>query len=81
MFENSRVELILPSELMLMLGFLAFAFVRDFYTQSYCSTDFYVNVCKHKSLYFQLTFNQNQCYKINREPNIHKVFKVIRVLI
>jgi len=32
----------------------------DFYIQSYCSTRFYSNVSKHKSLYFQLTFKHNQ---------------------
>jgi len=37
----------------------------DFNTEICCSNYFYINVSKHKSLYLQLTFSQNQFYIIN----------------
>jgi len=36
----------------------------DFYTQIYSLIDIYMNAFKYKSLYFHMTFNQNQFYKI-----------------
>ena len=35
----------------------------------YCSTHYYINISKHKSLYIQLTFNQKQFYRINSSKN------------
>jgi len=48
-----------------MLEIGAFDSRNDFNTQIYCSTHFYIYVSKHKSLYFLLTFSQNQFYTIN----------------
>jgi len=50
--------------------FVAFDVKIDFYTKIYSLTHFYTNVSKHKLLYLQLDFTQNQLYKIN---SIHGV--------
>jgi len=50
----------------LKLEFVAFASIRVFYTEIYCSNLFHVKVSKHKSFYLKLTTNLNQFNQIER---------------
>ena len=69
---TSLVALLLSLEWILLeeLGFVVFYSIIDFYSQIYSS---YMDVSKHKSLYFQLTSSQNQFtqfFFFTAEPNI-----------
>jgi hypothetical protein len=58
---------------------VAFDSKIDFYTNFFCSSHFYMNMSKHRSLYLQLNFGQNLFYRINyakinfthRRTNVH----------
>jgi hypothetical protein len=66
LFGFSKVELIFPSELILLeLEIVVYESRIYFYLENFCSTQFYVNISKHKPLELKINFDQNQFYIIS----------------